>query len=166
MRRLKIGLIVFCLLLGGCAAPMDAPAPGPDEGPGLQPVSAPAGRGAEPADPSAAPQDGETLTLALSAERYPLDTGEIPYTVKNTAEETAFVRFIPRLERKTEAGWVELACNQGFCGVPDGVDEEYEATLPLSWYDALSAGEYRLSFPVCDESYAEIDRLSTQFVLE
>lgn len=156
-----IGAVLISALCASCAPRSWA----------LEPTATPGLTDVSPPDVTDAPDetDARPFYLELSGERFTAEQ-TISYIYVNNTDERINVLAIPRLEKDTENGWLELPFkeNVGFCGTPDGVaamDRSTEWTLDVeNLYGApLEAGRYRLSFDVVDDDYEKFDEIFGEF---
>lgn len=132
----------------------------------------PAG-GAEPpvGQPTLQGQAGaeeQAFALVMEQQSFPLDAAQLGYTLQVPAGEEYSVVLAPKLERKGDGGWEDVACTGGFCGTPDQLKESHQGVLETAWYPELTAGTYRLSFqawPGLETDFDKAQPVSATFEL-
>jgi hypothetical protein len=102
----------------------------------------------------AVPDITRQLQLVVGGDSFSADTEVINYSVVNSTGDEAVLLFVPTLGRASETGWEKLDCAEGFCGVPDPIEDPVvEHELPLKeWFPDAGAGIYRLSLLAYDEN--------------
>lgn len=107
------------------------------------------------------------FSLHTSEPSYSYKTDGIPITLVNKTDQTGSMSFVPALERMSEEGWTALNTVGGFCGTPDpfppGVKDA--GAVPLSLFEDVTPGVYRLSFYATDAGGTEY-RICAVFRLE
>lgn len=98
----------------------------------------------------------EKVELDIKQEKYSISDKEITYTILNHTGKELQIELIPILKKKTKEGWKQVKLIEGFCGVPDLLEEELKGSLSLDWYEDLKAGTYQLTYVVYGEQEEKV----------
>ena len=149
-------LAVFsACVLAGCAPDTDNMTPIQTEKPqSAEATLRPSSLSPVPVQSTAPPEEAFSLTVPYKA--YPEDVESITVTVHIPDGDVVFGAHAPQLERLYNGKWTALS-GMGYCGTPDEIKDGALVPLPVSSYEGVSPGEYRVSLSVSDNLSLETD---------
>ncbi len=149
-------LAVFsACVLAGCAPDTDNMTPIQTEKPqSAEATLRPSSLSPAPVQSTAPTEEAFSLTVPYQA--YPEDVESITTTVHIPDGDVVFGALAPQLERLYNGKWTALS-GMGYCGTPDEIKDGALVPLPVSSYEGVSPGEYRVSLSVSDNLSLETD---------